>query len=166
MATTTVIHSLTNHLPHVRVKYKTTLDDGRSIVSASIRSANATAAAAYIPTIQAILVSQMEDIDADEVIDVLGTVGSNKTASAKKVAKRYLKRAMQSNSLEAYEKLNAFNDYRIAQGWTPAQVKAQLNLTNAQFNDIISRFTYLNSNSTKLDDYKVVIDGDVWRLEL
>ena len=166
MATITTIHSLTHHLPHVRVKYKTLLDDGRSIVGGTIRLADTTAANDYIPTAQAFLVSQIEDIDADELIDQLAIVGSNKTASAKKVAKRYLKRAMQSNSLEAYEKLNAFNDYRVAQGWTPAQVRNQLNLTNAQFNAIISRFTYLNSNSTKLEDYQTVIDGDVWRLEL
>ena len=79
-------------------------------------------------------------------------------------ARQYLKRAMaEDNPIIAFSKLDRFNTFRTNQGWTVAQVKAQLNLTDPQWAAISARYGYLDVNKLTLINYQAVVDGDTIR---
>lgn len=165
MTITTV--TTTNHIDGIRARFEITLTDGRTIQYGPRHYVDSIAASADISQIESEVESFISDTDAEEAeTDNVGIQAHN-TASLITVARQYIKRSMaEEDPYTAYARLKTFLDYKTAQGWTNAQVKSNLSLTDAQWDLIANRWTYLNTNSTTLLDYETVRDGDIYRLEL
>jgi len=125
-------------------------------------SAALTAAINNIPNVE----GSISGLDAEKAEHNDSDIVATGEASMQQVARQYLKRAMREDDpIIAFSKLDKFNTFRNNQGWTAAQVKAQLNLNDDQWNKITTRYSYLLASQQVLIDYQTVVSGDTVRDE-
>jgi hypothetical protein len=163
-----ILQEIVEVLPHTgkfRGRFKYTFDDGREVFRRHINLDNdTTAATTAMGDLADSAFKEIERIDLNEAIEQDLPIAAYKEASLLKVARQYIKKAMaEDDPYVSYLKLKKANDYIIAQGWTNAQVKSQLNLTEAQWSAIKDRYLYLSGNSANLVSHDTIKAGDTIR---
>lgn len=93
--------------------------------------------------------SRMAQQDAEAAVEITQEIAAKGESNIKAVAVAYLRRAWNTQDVhEAYTLFTRFNNYRLAQGWTLAQVQAGLaseGLTVEEWDAMRTAYTYLNS---------------------
>jgi hypothetical protein len=145
-----------------RGRFKYTFSDGRVVFKRHINMANdTTEPAIQLDNLEASAVAEISRVDSTEAVFNDEPIVVYKEATAKQIAKEYLRNAMrEEDSALAYKKLKKADDYITANGWTPAQVKAQLGLTDKQWTAVKDRFQYLSTSAVDLNSYETIHDGD------
>ena len=94
-------------------------------------------------------------------------IGISGNATLKQVARAWLKSAMQEEDpYESHRKLRKFIEFKNTLGWTLAQVKNHLELTDEQYDLISNRYSYLHPSEATLELYNTIRISDEHRLEL
>jgi len=133
------IYSVSRRATGFKVRFMFTLDDGRKETAGPFNIPTIVAAEAMMTGMVSYIESHVEEMDAGE------TVSNDSPISSKADAKQYLRQAMsEEDIIVAYKMLKKANDHITSKGWTNAQVKAQLNLTDDQWTAIVERYQYLN----------------------
>jgi len=82
-------------------------------------------------------------------------------ASLRQIARQYLRRAMEEpDPFISLKKLQRVNTFFTAQGWSQAQIKSRLDLTDTQWSKMVSKFIYLTSKEQILIDHQAVLRGE------
>ena len=154
-----ITSQLSAHGSGFRARFVITLADGREIHRGPVPVADQAAADARAITLEADVILSIIERDTEEAVDADNEIVVHRSATAKQVARQFLKRAfLTTDPIKSYLRLKKFNDYRIAQGWTVAQTKAQLNISDAQWSRLVAKWTYL-SDATRLQtmqDYNLI----------
>jgi len=74
-------------------------------------------------------------------------------------ARTYILSAVMEEPAIAYRRIKRFRDYVQANGWTPEQARAQVEITEGDWLRMTTLFTYLNSNTQLLQDYETFFQG-------
>lgn len=155
------------HSGRLRIRCTYFFSDGRESTLGPMYVANQLAADTKLIALEPEVLASIQNQDAeDSERNDLAIEDSAGESTLKQRAIQYLKRAMsEDDPFIAFSKLDRFNTFRTNQGWTVAQVKAQLNLTDDQWNKIITRYSYLQANEQALINYNLIVDGDTVRGE-
>ena len=144
-----------------------TFDDGR-IIRRNIRAKDALSWANLLIDLPAEVEAKAQIDDAEEASETDNEITTVKQASIKQVALAYLRKAYSlGDPYLAYLKFARFNDYRLAQGWTLAQVVSgltEVGLTQEEWGLMLARYQYLSEAGrvTAMVAYQSVLDGDTW----
>lgn len=156
-----IISEITPHLDRFRVRLKYTFTDGRIINIGPFFVQSQNDAEQVLIDRESNVLSSMQDTDAESAVDNDLDINQSGEASNKQVARQYLKRAMQNEDPNiAYLKLKKAQDYFILQGWSDAQIKSNLNITDIQWSTIVIRYQYLCNNLTAMQDFQDVLSSD------
>tara|TARA_R110000737_G_scaffold161242_1_gene189096 strand:+ start:538 stop:1029 length:492 start_codon:yes stop_codon:yes gene_type:complete len=154
-----ITSQLSGHGSGYRARFIITLADGREIHRGPIPVANQAAADARAITLEADVIVSIIERDTEEAVDRDNAIVVYRSATAKQIARQFLKRAFLTNDpIKSYRRLKKFNDYRTARGWTVAQTKSQLNINDAQWSRLVAKWVYL-SDATRLQtmqDYNLI----------
>jgi len=147
---------------HVKYTFASGLVRQRPLRNAGIDKASAlTFAQSLIPEAE----ERQQERDAENAYhsdQLIETDAGESTMQQRAIA--YLENAMrEDDSIIAYHKLKRFNDFRTNQGWTVAQIKAQLNITDNQWDTMTTRYTLLDSNSANITAFEALRDADIVR---
>ena len=125
-------------------------DDGRSVVR-NIRAPDATAWANVVVDMQAEIQAKQEQQDAEDGIGPDVEVTANLEASIEQRAVAYLREAWGTEqAYDGFLLFDKFNDFRLAKGWTLAQVAANLlaaGLEQSEWDEMETAYTYLSGAS-------------------
>lgn len=139
-------------------------DDGRKSVR-NIRAPDANAWANLLADLAPDVETSQQVADATDAVELDNEVSDYKQASRAQVAVAYLRKAMiEPDPYIAYLRFSRFNDYRVAQGWTLAQVAQGLSpagLTEDEWTAMRAAYTWLSNAArvTAMQAYQDVESG-------
>lgn len=150
------------HAGEFRIRLKYTFDDGRVFKYGPFHVVNEAEAEVRLLAQEPIMLADVQAQDAATVADADGTItGTTGQATEEQVAWDYLKKAMRTEDpYHAYRKLKKAQDHFTAKGWSAAQIKANLGITNAQWSVIVTRWQYLNGDTATLQAYESIRASD------
>jgi len=102
-----------------------------------------------------------QQFEADREATADDPIVAQADATEEMVCREYLRIGMQEQDpFRAYKKLKKPIDWLIAKGWSPTEIKANLQLTDEQWDRITSRYTYLQLDPTTMVAYEAIRAGD------
>jgi len=159
--TLATILNFTRHVGGNRAIAQFTLDSSE-LVDKRISNAGADEAAALTKAISMIsdvdLSIQQRDAERAEAENT--DIADSGTATKKQVAIQYIKSFVEErNSIISLKKIRKIVSFITNEGWSAAQVKAQLNITDAQWTVITTKRDYLLANQDAIDTFEIVQNG-------
>jgi len=144
----------THHRKRIRVRAEFTFDDGSKVRTGPDVLESESEIEAHLDSKEPRLVEKKANREAEE------DVRQDRQAKAKNV-KEFLRSAMEEKDPAiALRQINKAQAFFADNGWTPAQIKSRLNISDDQWSGIIARRNHLNSNAQTLIDYQAVLAGD------
>jgi hypothetical protein len=136
-------------------------DDGREIIIGPLHVADQASADQKLIDLEPDVLISAQEADAQLAVDNDSVIDQSGEASNKQVARQYLKIAMSETDLyRAYQKLKKANDFIDVQGWSNAQVKSNLSITDDQWSAIVARYQYLSLNAADIQNYHTLTLND------
>jgi len=161
MATTVTNINFTKHVGGNRASAIFLLDSGEP-VDRRIRNAGNNEAAALAKANEMItdVDLSIQQRDAERAGNENADIAASGTATKKQVAIRRIKSFVEEkNPIAALRKIRKIVSFIVAEGWTAAQIKTQLNITSAQWSVITAKRDYLLANQVTIDAFEVVQNG-------
>lgn len=155
-------HTTTNHRDGLGARFQYTFDDGAKTERGPRRGfADENEVIAKRTELEASVIRRKRQKDVRKIILKDGAIRDSGEATKAQVAMEYIDRAMgEEDPLIALIKLDKAQAFFTAEGWTPARIRARLEITTERWSEITTRLTYLKANEQTLIDYKAVLAGD------
>ena len=156
------IYRSTPHSGRLKVKFRYTFTDDHIEQAGPLFVADQAAAEAKLLSTEAHILKRVQDRHARNAVDNDRDVAVSGEASLKQVAKQYLIAFMQEQDrVIALRHIKKIMQFITVQGWTAAQVKGQLNITDEQWTRIVARRDYLLANEQLIADSANLESGDL-----
>jgi hypothetical protein len=143
-----------------RFKMRFTFDDGRELVRGPTMAPTLADAGTVLANEIPIINAKQARVDAKAAVDEDREIETVKEASPKDVLRQYLVRAMSADTVKAFRMFNKANAYIAAQGWTPAQVKAELEIPDKHWDRIKARNQFFNANTAVISAFAQLDDPE------
>lgn len=151
----------TQHRSGARARYRYTFDNGRVVNLGPCFLQSLDDVESIRISLESKALSIAKRKDAEPILRSDSSVSAIGEATKRDVARQFLEKAMkETDTSKAYLKLKRFNEFRVSEGYTVAQVKAALNITDSQWDKIIARWTHLNGNSSAIEAYIAIAGND------
>ncbi len=152
------------HSQRLRIRLAYTFDGGRVITRGPMFVADQAAADARLLALEPDVLASVQAQDAEAVELSDSSITDTAEASRQQIARQYLHRAMQEDDpYIALNKIRKAQTFFQAQGWTVSQIKLQLNISDALWDKITARYSYLQSVEQTLIDYQAILVDDTER---
>ena len=100
-------------------------------------------------------------MEAEATVANDGTIEDKNDATREHIARDYLKKGMrEKDPYHAYFKLKKPIEWLQAQGWSPAQIKLRLLITDEQWDAINARYAYLQLDPQTMQGYESIREND------
>ena len=144
------------HKGRNRARYRFTFDN-QVIEIGPVFVGDEVEANAKLSELEPQAIEQAKKRDAGRLSEI---VDSGETSKVD-VARMFLRQAMsEPEPYIAYRKLKRFNEFRISQGYTVAQVKNAMKITDKQWQKITARWRHFNQNAAAIEAYQNIVSDD------
>jgi hypothetical protein len=155
------ISDISQHGDGFRARFRYELSDGRVVEIGLINVSSELEAGQKLVEKEQEVLASIQLSDAETAVYLDSDIQSSGQASAKQVARQYLKDAMMTEDpYSAHKKLKKADNYIDGRGWTASQIKTNLNMSDDQWSAIVTRYQYLSSNESALDAYELIRQSD------